>query len=359
MARLIAPHVEATPLDFSRPRLAARLAVAVAGIALLLAAPVGFFAAESPGPSSTEELLQLVPEFILESHFPRPSEEIRGFVTWTWTPQGEDIQTRSVQAETANRMPAYEVEITATSADSSSHQPWSVRVPFSASRMRSFSIPAATFPRGRYHLTARLVDPAGTAHSFPNSTPQGFSVADAREDVWPGSTVDAPTLLTHAIKQGTPSKEVYPANDARDTFSRTPWDMHRLGDTLYVGSGDWQRNTGPAPIWSIRLDAAHKTLLAAEYVICGESVQRFRTLDNKLYVPDIDPRDGWDFGNLYVAAQGHWTKSARSRMPSTVSTPPSGAVAFTLPPEPTPAPRSLSPRTTAIRGRNSPAMPRP
>lgn len=258
--------------------------------------------------ASTEELLQLIPEFILESHFPGPTEEIRGLVTWSWTPQGENIRARAAQAESSGRLPVHEVEVTVTSADLPARQPWRVRLPFSAGRTRGFAIPAGNFPRGSYCLTARLLDPAGSARPFPNATPQGFSVVDAREDVLPGSCADAPVLFTRAIKQGTPSREVYATNDARDSFSRTPWDMQRLGDTLYVGSGDWQRNTGPAPIWSIRLDATGYALLAAEYVIYGESVQRFRTLGNKLYVPDIDPRDGWDFGNLYITTQGHWTK---------------------------------------------------
>lgn len=280
----------------------------MAGILSLLLTASPLLAAQADKIPFTGELSRLVPEFILESHFPGPREEIRGVIAWAWTPEGEEIQARSREASATGQLPAYLVEIIITPADSSPREPWRLRLPFSAGRMPPFAIPAGTFLPGIHRLTAQLIDPAGETHPFLVSPPQALSVLEPRADVLTGSCVDAPVLLTRGVKQGTPSREIYPANDARDTFSRTPWDMHRFGDAIYVGSGDWQRNTGPAPIWTIRLDATGKTVMNADYVIYGESVQRFRTVGDRLLVPDIDPRDSWDFGNLYISENGRWTK---------------------------------------------------
>ena len=115
---------------------------------------------------------------------------------------------------------------------------------------------------------------------------------------------------------GIPSKEHY--SDSHPV-SRNPWDMTVFDGCLYVGNGDYDKNTGPVPIW--RYDPKLNTWENSG-IINDEAVAKFIELDGQLIAPGIDPKDNHDFGNYYVLGNNKkW---------QTVSTVPNGVHMFDI-----------------------------
>ena len=98
---------------------------------------------------------------------------------------------------------------------------------------------------------------------------------------------------------GIPSDVTYP-NGIR---ARSPWDMCVWDGALYVGGGDFDANTGPLPIY--RLDLETNKWSASE-LLPEEEFNRFSVLGDRLTVPGIDPKEGWELGNYYVLTDGVW-----------------------------------------------------
>ncbi len=100
---------------------------------------------------------------------------------------------------------------------------------------------------------------------------------------------------------GLPLKEKFP----KDTISRCVWDMFLWGDKLFIGSGDYDKNTGPAEIWAYDISLAkwENTYLTNE-----EAITKFISINDKLIIPGVDPRDDWTFGNYYELKSNGWQK---------------------------------------------------
>ena len=103
---------------------------------------------------------------------------------------------------------------------------------------------------------------------------------------------------------GNPYRQRFP-DDGADVFSRNIWDMHLFDGRIYVGAGDFWKNTGPADIYSFAPGEEKFTL---EYTAADEMVSKFYDYEGRLIVPGNDPEDSWELGNLYIKEFGRWFK---------------------------------------------------
>ena len=104
---------------------------------------------------------------------------------------------------------------------------------------------------------------------------------------------------TQVEELGIPLLEQYP----EDPMSRLVWDMHLLDGKLYVGSGNYDKNSGPVDIWYYDLNASNWN---KEGTLPDEEINRFLMINGKLTIPGTDPRDDWGFGNYYVREESGW-----------------------------------------------------
>lgn len=100
---------------------------------------------------------------------------------------------------------------------------------------------------------------------------------------------------------GIPTEAAYPEGD----IARSPWDMILHDGCLFVGSGDFDKNTGPTPIYAY--DTETGTWTESER-FAEEEYNRFVMIDGKLVTPGIDPRQPWSLGNYYSLEEGTWKK---------------------------------------------------
>ena len=101
---------------------------------------------------------------------------------------------------------------------------------------------------------------------------------------------------------GIPSSERYETG----ICARSPWDMIVWDGYLYVGSGDFDANSGPVNIWRMNLKTGTWESSAS---LPEEEIDRFCVVDGKLTVPGIDPQESWELGNYYVLEDGDWVKN--------------------------------------------------
>lgn len=98
---------------------------------------------------------------------------------------------------------------------------------------------------------------------------------------------------------------------AAEQASGVGQEIHRLAifdGHLYAAYGDYDANTGPLNILSTPL--GDPGVFTSEQALATEEIWTMRTLSEKLYVPEIDPRGGDDAsaGQYAVAtASGAWT----------------------------------------------------
>ncbi|MFO8007281.1 MAG: sugar-binding protein [Candidatus Brocadiia bacterium] len=121
---------------------------------------------------------------------------------------------------------------------------------------------------------------------------------------------DSSEMLAKAVPVGDPYREQFPEDDEARCFARSIWDLQLYEGRIYTGCGDWNRNQGPVDILSFGPpEGEHEELtFQREFTIDGESVEAMRVLEGRLVVPDIDPRDPWELGNLYIKHEGEWVK---------------------------------------------------
>lgn len=113
-----------------------------------------------------------------------------------------------------------------------------------------------------------------------------------------------------------------PATANADELTLTPWasnssatayqkfdykGIHELaihGNEIYSGYGDWNDNIGPIDVVSTNLTTAAETKHGKND---GEEINVIREINNKLYMPNIDPKGGWDVNQGYVSNKsGAW-----------------------------------------------------
>lgn len=127
------------------------------------------------------------------------------------------------------------------------------------------------------------------------------------------SDTTSPAKATVAITSlGGPWATRY-ADDAL-RYARNIWDMRLHNGRLYVGGGNSSNkgpavNAGPVPIMAYDFQ---RMTWVAEGRVDDEQIDRFVLLDGELAIPGHDPRQNWQWGNLYLRnAQGHWRKQRR------------------------------------------------
>jgi len=74
---------------------------------------------------------------------------------------------------------------------------------------------------------------------------------------------------------------------------------------LYIGYGDWSKNTGPTDV--IYYDSDTKTFVT-EFTVDEEAIVRYRQYGERLFLPGVDSKESWDLGNLYVRNEAGWRK---------------------------------------------------
>lgn len=100
---------------------------------------------------------------------------------------------------------------------------------------------------------------------------------------------------------GAPASAFY--NSAR-LVSRCPWDMAIHDGRLYVGCGDYDKNTGPTPIISAPLSDPDNWRVDAW--LPDEQVGRFIDYGGVLTVPGFDPQEQPQYGTYYELVDDEW-----------------------------------------------------
>ncbi|MBT6155602.1 MAG: hypothetical protein HOH82_13165, partial [Planctomycetaceae bacterium] len=74
---------------------------------------------------------------------------------------------------------------------------------------------------------------------------------------------------------------------------------------LYLGHGDWFKNSGPTDVISYDFS---KQKFVKEHTVQDEAIHRYRQYGNRLFLPGTDATESWEFGNLYVHEASAWKK---------------------------------------------------
>jgi len=98
---------------------------------------------------------------------------------------------------------------------------------------------------------------------------------------------------------GIPLINKYP----NDPASRTVWDMQLYNNRIYIGSGNYDTNTGPVDVYYYDLT---KEEFVKEGTLQDEQINRFVVIDDQLIITGTDPREGWEYGNYYVWDNDSW-----------------------------------------------------
>ncbi len=103
------------------------------------------------------------------------------------------------------------------------------------------------------------------------------------------------------VELGIPTAERY----KEGISARSPWDMAIFDDKLYIGSGDYDTNSGPVDMWCYDLESE---TWSNSGTLLEEEIDRFCFIDGKLAVPGIDPQEDWSLGNYYILDNNQWIK---------------------------------------------------
>ena len=107
---------------------------------------------------------------------------------------------------------------------------------------------------------------------------------------------------TQYVSLGAPAAEYYPNNK----LARCVWDMAIVGDRLYIGCGDYSKNSGESPILSCALKDLGNWV--EEAVIPDEQVGRFVNINGVLTIPGFDPVGSPKYGSYYELLNGAWVQ---------------------------------------------------
>lgn len=143
-------------------------------------------------------------------------------------------------------------------------------------------------------LVAALGATALYEYKFPVELP---SFETVYPQLAPQQTVIKVPVLTEL---GNPTSQRYTAKSAN---SRNPWDIAVLDGKLYVGSGDYGKNTGPCDMWQYDPETEQWTSTGQ---VNDEAVANFEILDGKLIATGTDPKADWEYGSFYTLTQDGW-----------------------------------------------------
>ena len=108
--------------------------------------------------------------------------------------------------------------------------------------------------------------------------------------------------IVQATDMGCPFVDCY-----SNSLAKTPWDMIIFDNQLFVGSGNYNQNCGPAQIACYDL-ATNELKLSS---VPDEEINKFAIINETLIAPGIDPMQDWAYGNYYIFQNNSW-KTVRS-----------------------------------------------
>lgn len=98
----------------------------------------------------------------------------------------------------------------------------------------------------------------------------------------------------------------YPRLQAGD--GRTLWDLHAVGDRIYLGHGDATANTGPTDVIALHVATGD---FRVEATLQEEAIMSYRRFGDRLFLPGVDPVGSPDDGAVHVrrdpGRDGEWT----------------------------------------------------
>lgn len=161
----------------------------------------------------------------------------------------------------------------------------------------SAQIPTATFTIPAPPTSTETLRPAPTA--LPSST----NTAAASPTVAPTTPAPTPTPVPLQFELlGVPG-----SYNAKPTH----WslvDLQLWHDRIYLAHGDLDANTGPVRALYVDTNTG-KVVQDQGFAFDEEAIEKFELYDDVLYVPGIDAKESWDFGNVYLKTWGGtWAK---------------------------------------------------
>ncbi len=115
------------------------------------------------------------------------------------------------------------------------------------------------------------------------------------------SSPDSSTVKSFVVTElGCPSKETY---SEKQLNSRIPWDMAVFDGKLFVGCGDYDKNTGPCSVWQYDLETCEWSVSGR---VDDEAVINFEIIDNQLITTGTDPKATWENGSFYTYNADGW-----------------------------------------------------
>ena len=104
---------------------------------------------------------------------------------------------------------------------------------------------------------------------------------------------------------GIPALQAYPEGIP----ARNIWDMAVANDRLWLGGGDYDKNSGPVTMYYYDLNSRKWGSAAA---LPDEEISRFVMLGDTLYATGTDPKEDWEWGNYYrLSADGNTWETQR------------------------------------------------
>ena len=108
----------------------------------------------------------------------------------------------------------------------------------------------------------------------------------------------ANSLEVEPVYLGTPLESYYAGKS-----ERTAWDLEIYDNKLFVSGGDYDKSTGPVPIF-------YYDLKNNQWIDSGtvpdEQIERFYTFGDTLTAAGADPTGGWELGNYYTFNGNTW-----------------------------------------------------
>ena len=108
-------------------------------------------------------------------------------------------------------------------------------------------------------------------------------------------------IATEYISLGAPAASLYAGNRL---ISRCPWDMTIHDGRLYVGCGDYDKNTGPTPVLSAPVSDPDNWRVDAW--LPDEQIGRFVDYGGVLTIPGFDPQEQPQYGTYYELVDDEW-----------------------------------------------------
>lgn len=93
-------------------------------------------------------------------------------------------------------------------------------------------------------------------------------------------------------------------------YARNVWDMQVYNNKLYLGHGNCNNYSSNAQEGQIPIcyyDMTQQNFVR-EYMTDEDQLSNYKLLDGQLYLPGLDSRESWEYGNFYRLVDGHWEK---------------------------------------------------